>query len=195
MMKHILPVTFAAVLASCAEPAFAQIVVGAESGPIPVEVTLANGTLNSGNALGLFAIPIARIPGGSGIITSLLWKSVGGDATAKQARIWSAKPVNTTCTNGSAFASSDVDDAFLIGPGIFNFTPAAPTVTTGDSATYFSLTGLTWDYRNMDGLATNITPSNAVTPSQNVYVCVIAGASDTLDVSAKVRLTLSGPQN
>lgn len=171
----------------------AQAIVGADSGPVPVEVTLGSGTLSSGNALGLFQIPIARIPGGSGIITSFLWKSVNGDTSAKLGRLWAAKPVNTTCTNGSAFVGSDVDDAWLIGGGPFSFTPAAPAPTTGDASTYAALTGLTWDFKNLDGVT--LLAANGIAPQQYVYLCVVAAASDTADVSHAVRVTLSGPQN
>lgn len=187
----------AALLSGPAQPAqvTAIPVTSPSSGPVPVEVTLGSGTLASGNALGLFIIPIGRIVGGSNIITNFLWKSVNGDTTIKQGRLYSAKPVNTTCNNGSAFVGSDVDDAYLIGPGPFTFTPAAPTVTTGDSATYANLTSLTWDFHNQDSNPAGNAVSNAILPSINVYLCVIAGASDTLDVSHAVRATLSGPQN
>lgn len=183
-----------ALLQAQAAPA-AEAIMAPDSGPIAVETTLGSGTLSSGNALGLFAIPIGVAPNGSGIITSFLWKSVNGDTTLKLARLYSAKPVNTTCNNGAAFVGSDVDDAYLIGPGPFSFTPALPAVTTGDSATYFNLTGLTWDYHNMDSNPTGGQTSNNIAASKNVYLCVIAGASDTLDVSHAVRATLSGPQN
>jgi hypothetical protein len=107
-------------------PAAAQAPIQTyDSGPVPVEVTLAAGTLSTGNALGLFTIPFLRVPGGSGIVTTILWKSVNGDATAKLGRLWSAKPVNTTCNNGAAFVGSDVDDAALVGPGPFSFNSEA----------------------------------------------------------------------
>lgn len=172
-------------------------VVGFESGPVPVEVTLGSGTLSAGNALGLFTIPVTRAPNSSVIITNFLWKSVNGNTAQMLGRLWSAKPINTTCNNGAAFVGSDVDDAALIGGGPFTFTPAAPAATTGDSATYASLTGLTWDFKNQDG-ATTVSgglTNNGILPTTNVYLCVIATASDTLDVSHAVRVTLSGPQN
>lgn len=194
-MKRLLLNSVAA-LALITPPAHAaEAIASPDSGPIPIEVTLGSATLSSGAALGLFTIPIALGPNGSGIITSFLWKSVNGDTTLKQARLWSAKPTHTTCTDGSAFVGSDIDDAYLIGGGPFTFTPAAPTVTTGDASTYANLTGLTWDFRNQDSYPAGNAASNGIAASVNVYLCVIAGASDTLDVSHAVRATLSGPQN
>ena len=182
-----------------AGPALAQQ-VSYDSGAVPVEVTLGAGTLNSGNALGLFTIPVARVNGGAGIITKIIWKSVNGDGTAKVAKMWDAKPVNTTCTNGSAFVGSDTDDAWLIaGATQLTWTPAAPSVTTGDTAFYYEFTGLTISYHNHDGApiptGAGVGTNNGIASSQNVYLCVIAGASDTLDVSHAVRVTVSGPQD
>ena len=163
-----------------------------DSGPVSVSVPVV-GTHSTGSSVGgLIAIPFGQYPGNGGIITNFLWKSINGDATAKVGRLWSAKPVNTTCTDGTAFAGSDTDDAYLIGPGPFSFTPAAPATATGDSSTYASVTGVTWDFRNGDSVQSG---GNGIPTSQNVYLCVIAGASDTVDVGHNVRVILSGPRS
>lgn len=161
-----------------------------DSGPIIASVIPSNSSHALGTSIGgLMSVPIARKPGFSGIITSILYKSVGGDTGLKVGRIWARNPVNTTCTDNLAFAGSDTDDIYLIGPGPFSFTPAAPGVTTGDSSTYASLTGLTWDFANFD-ITTLISGY-----TRNVYICIVTGATDTADQNKTVRITLSGPQN
>lgn len=176
-------------------PAFAQAVYPGDSGAVSASAT-PSGTHSAGSSVGgLFSLPIARTavsPFNSGIITSVLWKSTGGSTGALVARAWQRKPTNTTCTDGSAFAGSDTDDAFLIGGGPFSLTPAAPAATTGDTATYASSTGLTWDYANTDTTGSN---GNATAPSQNIYMCFVTVSSDTVDVGHLVRVTVSGPQN
>lgn len=188
----------AAALLFLSVAAHGQAITGADSGPISIKVPVA-GTHATGSSVGgLISIPFGRTNvqyGNSGILTTLMWKSLGGDATAKVGRLWAAKPVNTTCTDGVAFAGSDTDDAYLIGPGPFAFTPAAPATTTGDAATYASVTGLTWDFRNMDSFPNGGSPSNGIGQSQYIYLCVITGASDTLDVGNSVRINASGPTN
>jgi len=126
---------------------------------------------------------LARTAGGSGIVTNLNYKSTGGSTGQLVVRIWQKNPANTTCTDNSAFAGSDTDDAFLVTPP-FSITPAAPAVVTGDAATYASVQGATWDYKNVD-----------TSPGQNLYVCLVTVATDTADQNKLVRIQLSGPQN
>ena len=167
------------------QPSMAQQVGGFDTGSSAfAEATPANSSHASGVSLGgLFQIPIARVPGGSGIITNLLLKSAGGATSAITFRLWDVNPVNTTCTDNSAFAGSDTDDKHLIATP-FTLTPAAPSVTTGDSATYATATNLSIDFKNQD---TNLT--------KIVYACLVLGGTDTADEAQKVRLTLSGPVN
>lgn len=156
-----------------------------DSGAIAVTATPANSSHAAGTSIGgLFAVPLARVNGGSGILTSLGWKSVGGSTGQLVFRMWFKNPTNTTCTDNTAFAGSDTDDAFQP-PGFpLSLTPAAPAVTTGDTATYAAQLGMTTDYKNVDTV-----------PSQNIYVCAVTVATDTADENKIVRLTLSGPQN
>lgn len=160
--------------------------VGSDSGTSPVQSQTIGGTRTAGQAVGnLWSFPIARLAGGSGIATNFMWISAGGDTTGKILRLWDVKPVNTTCTDGSAFVSSATDDQHLLfAPWNGAFTPSAPSNTTGDSKTYGNLTALTLDFRNQD--ATN---------TQNVYGCVITTASDSADSGVKVYVNLMGPQN
>jgi hypothetical protein len=180
-----------AVFALCLiNPARAQ--VGYDSGAIVVTATPNSSSHAAGSSVGgLFVVPLARTAGGSGILTSVFWKSTGGATTQLLVRIWQWNPTSTTCTDQTAFVGSDTDDAYLITPP-FSFTPAAPASTTGDSATYASSTGLTWDYKNSDSTVAGF---NNTAKSQNLYVCVLTTATDTADESKTVRLTLSGPQN
>lgn len=161
------------------------MISGYDSGPIAVPSTPANSSHAAGTSIGgLFAVPLARISGGSGILTSLGWKSTGGSTGQLVFRMWTKNPVNTICNDNAAFSGSDTDDAFRV-PGFpLALTPAAPAVTTGDTATYVDQLSLTADYKNVD-----------TAPSLNVYVCAVTVATDTADENKLVRLTLSGPQN
>lgn len=174
-----------------AAPVFAQGCCY-DSGPITQSAMTNNSSHAAGSSVGgLFTVPLARGPGGSGILTSVFWRSTGGATTQLLFRIWARNPVNTTCNDQQAFASNAEDDDWLIGIP-FTATPAAPASTVGDSSTYATATGLTLDYKNSDNISSigNNTP-----PSQNVYVCVLTTATDTADQNNEVTLTLSGPQN
>jgi hypothetical protein len=142
---------------------------------------------------GLLAIPVGfgnttptnnPIPyGWSGIITQFAWKSAGGSTVQLLIRLWSRRPSATTCTDGVNFAANANDDLYLITPP-FSITPAAPAITTGDSSTYSSVTGLTYDWMNRDQPQTI-----------NLYACAIATATDSSDNSTTVFAMASGPQN
>lgn len=157
---------------------------GIDSGPQSASATPANSSHAAGTSVGgLFTIAIARIAGGSGGLTNLAYKSTGGSTGAIVLRIWDKNPSNTTCTDNTAFAGSDTDDANLVLTPT-TLSPAAPGVTTGDAATYAQLYGFYIDYANADSPTT-----------KNVYACVVTVTTDTADQNKLVRLTLSGPQN
>ena len=158
---------------------------GLDSGSSPWQtVTPANSSHAAGTSVGgLFSVPMARSIGGSGIITNVMLKSVGGSTGTYLVRLWDVKPVNSTCTDNTAFAGSAVDDEHLVAIP-FSLTAAAPANTTGDSSTYASSTGLTIDYRNQDAVAT-----------KNVYACLVTTATDTSDDGAAIYLNLTGTQN
>ena len=160
-----------------------NLTVGFDSGAVSATQTPANASHTAGQAVGnLFSIPVARSAGGSGRIDSVNGKSVGGITAQLVVRMWQKNPTSTTCTDNANFVGSDTDDANLVTPP-FAVTPAAPTVTTGDAATYWSLIGQALSYRNVDA-----------TPSQNIYVCVVTATTFTPTASA-LRITGSGPQN
>jgi hypothetical protein len=157
---------------------------GFDSGP----VTKANAVSGSSHAAGvsvggLFTIPVARIAGGSGIITNFSWTSPGGATVTYAVRIWDKNPASTTCTDNTNFAGNATDDMNLIVPP-FSITPAPPGSTQGDAKTYASVAGITWDYKNADSPA-----------SQNLYGCVVATATDTADENTSPVMMLAGPQN
>lgn len=170
-----------------------------DSGPVSVIGTPANSSHAAGTAVGpttstlsyigsnqtgLFVIPFGKSPGNGGIVTNFLLKSTGGSTGQYIVRMWSQNPVNTTCKDNTAFVSSDNDDAFLIGPGPFSIIPAAPASTTGDSATYASSVGITYDYLGTDVPATG-----------NIYVCIVTVSTNTADNNHQIRITLSGPRS
>ncbi len=132
---------------------------------------------------GLISVPIARVAGGSGIITNFSWTSPKGSTGQLVIRVWQVLPANTTCTDQTAFSGSAADDLSLVVPP-FSITPAAPASTTGDAKTYAALAGLTWNYKNID-----------TTRSRNLYVCAVTVATDTADESSSPAVMLSGPQN
>lgn len=159
-------------------------VSGYDSGAITQTATPANSSHAAGVSVGgLFSVAVARTNGGSGILTNIGYKSTGGSTGQLVVRIWQKNPANTTCTDNTAFAGSDTDDAFLIAPP-FSLTPAAPASTTGDANTYGAIQGITWDYKNAD-----------TSPGTNLYLCAVTVATDTADENKLVRWTLSGPQN
>lgn len=186
-MRFLIAIAMSLALLFAAAPATAQI--GGccyDSGAVSVTAIPNSSSHAAGSSVGgLFVVPLARTANGSGILTSVNWKSTGGSTGQILVRIWQKKPSALTfaCGDQAAYAGADSDDANLITPP-FTITPAAPAVTTGDSATYGSSIGLTIDYKNTDN-----------PPTQNLYVCVTTVATDTVDENALVRLTLSGPQN
>lgn len=160
-------------------PAAAQVAgVSAHSGPVSAVATPANSSHAAGTSVGgLFQFTL----GDAGILTGFWWKSTGGSTGQLVIRIWDKNPSNSTCTDNSAFAGSDTDDANLITPP-FALTPAAPPSTTGDAATYASLLGQTFDFKNADN-----------PPTEKLYACAVTVATDTLDQNHQVRASLSGP--
>lgn len=132
---------------------------------------------------GKLSVPLARVNGGSGVITNFNYISSGGATTAFVIRLWDKNPASTTCTDNTAFASNATDDAHLLTQPL-TITPAPPAVTTGDTKTYVGMSGLTWDYQNQD---TSI--------GKNIYVCIVTVSTDTADESNAIRVTLTGPQN
>jgi hypothetical protein len=166
-------------------PVWAQGQTSSDSGVVVANATPANSSHAGGVSVGgLFTLPMARLPGGSGIITNFGWVSTGASVGAYVARVWQAKPSNTTCIDNVAFIGSTVDDANLITMAPFTITPVAPTSTQGDANTYATVPSLTWDYRNRDS-----------PPTQNLYVCIITVLTDTADDGHLVRVMMSGPQN
>lgn len=160
---------------------------GGDSGPVSVSASPANSSHAAGTSVGgLFTIPIVRTLGGSGIITNFMWKSVAGSTGSAVVRIWSKKPIASNCTDNAAFQGATGDDLYLITPP-FSIAPAAPSVTTGDSSTYASVQGVTWDYANADSVW------NA--PTVNLYACVVTVSTDSTDGGSTVVIMLSGPQN
>lgn len=186
-MKKIAAVSFALLAAAIlASPSSSQISGGQgtyDSGTVAVARTPANSSHASGTSIaGLYAVPVGRISGGSGIITNFGVKSSGGSTGEYVARIWQAKPASTTCTDNVAFASNATDDLALITFAPLAMTPVAPDVTTGDANTYASMPSLTLDYKISD-------------QTQNLYVCLVTVATNTADDNAPVTVYLSGPQN
>jgi len=171
--------------ASALAQAYPQAVVGFDPGPTIAEATPANASHAAGTSVGgLFSVPIARVPGGSGIATNLFWKFTGGGTGSYVVRLWSVQPTNTTCTDNVAYSqSNEQDDRFLIVPP-FTITAAAPGNTTGDSASYAQQLGITFDYRNLDS-----------TRTPNIYECLVTTGIDTADENKLIRAYGSGPQN
>lgn len=201
MIRHVLAILLSAAWIA---PAAAITVEGYESGASAVVGTPANSSHAAGQAVGptgnltpfnnaatvgtnqsgLFVIPVARIPGGSLIMTQFAMTSSGGSTGQYVVRIWSRLPLNTTCQDNAAFVGNfTTDDAYLITPP-FAVTPAAPAVTTGDANTYASVTVQTYDVENTDSPAT-----------RNVYICLQTVSTDTADDNKPIRVMVSGPQN
>lgn len=183
MKRFTAPLAGAAMACALAGPSMAQnAIIGFDSGPKSAQATPANFSHAAGVSVGgLFAVPIARIPGGSGIVSNFNIKSAGGfTGSGYLVRVWSRNPTNTMCTDNSNFAGSSADDLFLV-TAPFTLVPLAPATTTGDSATYASLPNQTWDY--------------ATSGNQNIYVCLVANSTDTADQNAVVTVLASGPQN
>lgn len=181
-----------AALMLLAVPACAQ---SYDSGPLSVTAIPNSSSHAAGSSIGgLFTIPFGRSTGNSsGIMTGVQWKSTGGSTGQIVVRAWSKKPSNPAfqCQDQVAYAGADsattaqpADDAYLIVGFPLALTPAAPAVTTGDSATYASTTVQTFDFHNDDN-----------PPTPNIYFCVTTVATDTADENALVRLTIAGPQN
>lgn len=157
---------------------------GFDSGAVTALGTVNSSSHAAGTSVGgLISVPVARVAGGSGIITNFSWTSPGGATVQYVVRIWQKNPAGTTCTDQTAFVGNATDDRQLIVPP-FAITPAAPANTTGDSKTYASVAGVTWDYKNAD-----------TSPGQNLYVCVMTTATDTADENSSPVVMLSGPQN
>ena len=192
MMKtrRILLASASALLLGVGAAGAQEPVFGFDSGAVPGFGTVNSSSHASGVSVGgLITVPVARLAGNSGIITNFQWVSPGGATNAYTVRVWQKLPSHTTCldnTNyvGDAGANGRLpDDASLVTTP-FTITPAAPGSTQGDAKTYASVTVVSWDYKNADS-----------SPSQNIYVCVVANATDTADENTSPYVLLSGPQN
>jgi hypothetical protein len=159
-------------------------VSGFDSGIVRVSATPGAGAHAAGVSVGgLFSIPIARVNGGSGIISGVHVFTSWGSTATYVLRLWQKNPTSTTCTDGSAFVGSNTDNANLVtGPQALQFN--APLNTTGDADSYADLLALSIDYKNSDSATT-----------QNLYACLVTNASDTPGASATLSVGLSGPQN
>lgn len=156
-----------------------------DSGTVTITVTPNGSSHAAGTSVGgLLAVPVARTPGGSGIITNFGFISSGGNVGAYLVRIWQKNPASTTCTDNVAFAGSAADNVNLITFAPMQIATAAVVPNTGDSNAYSSSPNLTLDYRNND-----------TAPSLNLYVCVTTVSTDTADESNPVYVMMSGPQN
>jgi hypothetical protein len=153
-----------------------------------VTVVVSSGSHAAGSSIGgKIPIPIARVNGGSGVITNFNYVSAGsgsgGATTMFVLRAWDKNPTGTTCNDGAAFVSNTVDDGHLLTQPL-SFSPQPPASTVGDSKTYVGMSGLTWDYQNQD-----------TTLSKNVYVCIVTVSADTIDPNNPIYVTLTGPRN
>lgn len=154
---------------------------GFDSGPVQASVAVNSSSHAAGTSLGgLITIPIARTSGGSGGVSSILYKSSKGSVGQVVLRLWSRNPSGTTCTDNTAFAGSSTDDAYLL-TGPIPLTPQAPPVTTGDAATYAPY---------FPGRLSFATNGNA-----NIYGCAVTVAIDTADESGNVIVTVGGDLN
>lgn len=157
---------------------------GGYDGQATASATPANSSHAAGVSVGgLYTVALARTLGGAGILTNFSVKSVGGYTGSYVARIWSKNPTNSTCTDNTNFSGSDTDDPYLITPA-FTVTPVAPANTQGDSATYGVGPVSAVSYANQD-----------TTGTKNLYVCLVATATDTADQNKVVRVYMSGPQD
>lgn len=179
---------FAIALALPAPRAHAAGNVGGYDSGSSAAQSVATGSSHSASGYsvgGLFSMPLAMQPNGSGELENIIWISAGGSTVALTVRLWDKKPANTTCADGSAFVGSTTDDARLLTPP-FTMTPAAPSVTTGDAKTY-ATTAFTppLSFKNQD----------ANPPNNVVWGCAVISAADTADNSSTVVMSPSGPQN
>jgi hypothetical protein len=154
---------------------------GFDSGPVTAQQTPSSSSHAAGTSVGgLFTLALGRTIPGSGAITTVSVVSAGGFTGGYLVRMWKTQPsINTTCTDNSPFVSNATDDLNLIVPP-FALTLSQPVQTTGDTKTYNSLQGVWFDY---------------TTASGNIFVCLVATATDTNDESHLVTVVLSGPQD
>lgn len=188
-MAHIMRLSAyaaAVVLAStCAVSA--QTIGGQTSGPHWTPTgTVSSSSHSAGQSVGgLTAIPVAR--GGvnlSGWVNGFALASPGGNAGAYVVRLYNGSPAggSYTCTDNVAFVDTAAAKALLIA-NPFTLTAAAPSQTTGDSATYASLASIAWPFAITSGTGVSI------------YACVIAGATDTADENNPLQLLATVSQN
>lgn len=182
-------IVFAAVaVALAAVPALAQVALY-DSGSITAVGAGTGGSHAAGSAVGnLFAVPVARSQSSSGRITSFMITDQSAATGQLIVRIYQAKPTNTTCTDGSAFAGNAADNAQLISAP-FAVTPVKPGVLTGDTNSYAGITNAVLDYDQSDSIGTNGVPAN-----QNLYVCLQTVTTENI-TPANLTVMLAGPQN
>ena len=194
MFRRLIIAGASALAGSCAVAQTYHYESGFDYGPIVATGTPANSSHAAGTAVGpagsgtnqagLFTIPVARIPGSSGIITNVLVKDTNGSAQSYVLRVWEKFPANTTCQDAAAFVGSSVDDQYLIGGGPVTISSAAPGSIVGDSAVYATLGNLVWDYYNVD-----------TTPTKNLYACLVTTGTYTPAASKQIYVSLSGLAN
>lgn len=176
----------------CAGPALAQSSLDTGSSTVQ-SFTAANASHVAGKGVGaqtatalgaLLSFPVARAPGGSGLVLQLQVISAGGDTPTLQVRMWDVQPANSTCEDNTSYVSSAADDSHLITPVFSLSALAAPTNTQGDAKTYASVS---WtpplSFRNQDATRTN-----------NVYVCLVATGTFT-PAAAAYYVTLTAVQD
>ena len=192
MMKtrRILLASASALLLGVGAAGAQEPVFGFNSGAVYAGASVNGSSHGSGVSVGgLIAVPVARLAGNSGQITYFQWVSVGGATNAYTVRVWQKLPSHTTCLDNVNYAGDagaagrTLDDAYLVAAP-FTITPVAPGSTQGDAKTYVSAGAIAWNYKNADAQ-----------PSQNLYVCVVANATDTSDENTSPYVLMSGPQN
>jgi|SRR5579864_1817184 len=162
-------------------PAVQTTTGGQNSGSVAVSQTPANSSHAAGTSVGgLFTLPVARNAGGSGVVTQVGVRSLGGYTSGYVLRVWQKNPAATTCTDNVAFASNASDNLQQLSAPVTLYPQPVPF---GDGASY-RFVDIEWSYKNAD-----------TAPSTNLYACLIALSTDTADEGQAVTVFVSASQN
>lgn len=137
-------------------------------------LTVQNAAYVTGNCVGGFtSVTLARVNGGTGIINSVVVKSIGGTTSTLTVYLFDSNPSASTCTDKGSFLLNSADaDKLIVSP--FAVTLAAPT---GTNMTFAEVTNMVRTFQ-------------AATGTRSVYVALVAGSSFTPATTSDLRVSI-----
>lgn len=145
---------------------------------VSVVPTVQNGSYTAGQSLGGLQT-LTVLP--NGLLQQVQIASTGGSVVGVWVYVWDKIPANSTCTDKTNFAKSQVDNQNLVSQP-FLLTPSLG-VSANDATTYAQQGNMGAPFVNAD-----------TSPGSSLYVCLLANATVTPGTTTDYRLNVQAAQ-